>query len=68
MNKQTAVEWLHDNLTKVWYDVKSSKDLLEQAKAIEKEQMCQFISDYIDDGQDMTAEQFYNETYNADTP
>ena len=37
--QQTAVEWLHDELTKVWYDVKSSKELLKQAKEMEKEQM-----------------------------
>lgn len=38
MEQQSAVEWLHDNLTKIWYDVKSSKELLEKAKIMaEKE-------------------------------
>ena len=40
--KQTAVEWLHNELTKTWYDVKSSKDLLEQAKEMEKEYYTEF--------------------------
>jgi hypothetical protein len=39
----TAVEWLHSELTKTWYDVKSSQELLEQAKQMEKEQR---IKDY----------------------
>ena len=29
--KQTAVEWLYNELTKVWYDNKSSREILEQA-------------------------------------
>ena len=36
--KQTAVEWLFKQLTSTWYDVKSSQDLLEQAKEMEKKQ------------------------------
>jgi hypothetical protein len=39
MVQQTAVEWLHIELTKTWYDDKSSQNLLEQAKQMEKEQM-----------------------------
>ena len=46
MAQQTAVEWLHDELTKTWYDKKSSEELLEQAKQMEKEQ----ISKAWDDG------------------
>jgi hypothetical protein len=38
--KQTAVEWLHEQLTSTWYDGKSSKGVLEIAKEMEKEQMC----------------------------
>ena len=40
---QTAAEWLHEELTKTWYDIKSSQELLEQAKQMEKEQR---IKDY----------------------
>jgi hypothetical protein len=43
MAQQTAVEWLFVELTSTWYDVKSSQDLLEQAKEMEKEQR---IRDY----------------------
>ena len=43
MAQQTAVEWIYNELTKVWYDVKSSKELLKKAKAMEKEQR---IRDY----------------------
>ena len=42
MAKQTAVEWLYSELTNTWYDEKSSLSILEQAKAIEKEQMINF--------------------------
>jgi hypothetical protein len=37
MKEQTAVEWLYDELSKIWYDKKLSEQLLEQAKAMEKE-------------------------------
>jgi peptidyl-tRNA hydrolase len=64
---QTATEWLHDQLTKVWYDVKSSKELLDQAKAIEKEQIMKAVYDGMGTNFDPNmgrAEQYYNETYN----
>jgi|688.fasta_scaffold25776_3 hypothetical protein len=71
---QTAVEWLHDNLTKIWYDVKSSKELLERAKQIEKQQIIDAYSlGYgigYDDAKFNTvksneAEQHYNETFTS---
>jgi hypothetical protein len=64
--KQTAVEWLYQELIKTWYDAKSSKDILEQALAMEKEQMFELWNG----GMDCTEEggksfdQYYNETYN----
>lgn len=64
---QTATEWLHDQLTKVWYDVKSSKELLEQAKAMEKEQIMKAVYDGMGTNFDPNmgrAEQYYTETYN----
>jgi hypothetical protein len=39
MKKQTAVEWLHEQLTSTWYDAKSSKEVLERAKELEEQQI-----------------------------
>ena len=35
----------------------------QQAKQMEREQMIKFANDYIDDDEELTAEQYYNETY-----
>jgi hypothetical protein len=57
-------------LTSTWYDVKSSQDLLEQAKAIEKNQIQQAFIDgdcgYNPDNGNVErmAIEYYNETYN----
>jgi len=69
MAQQTAVEWLFMTLALTpmtdWYNV------LEQAKAMEKEQI---MNAYIDgehqQGFEGEAEQYYNETYqsNQDKP
>ena len=63
MEKQTAVEWLFMTLALTpmteWYNV------LEQAKAIEKEQILNAsrqFADYPFDENDI--QQYYNETYN----
>ena len=72
MKKQTAVEWLKDWMGKNQYFI--GNDLLEaieQAKAMEKEQIAEA---YIDGEDDETnrrvlkraAEQYYNETYGGD--
>lgn len=76
--KQTAVEWLIDKLEKhyVHHDLKNTV-VFEQAKTMEKEQIMDAYDDgikagygdYIDvqwgrDGKELTAEQYYNETYN----
>jgi hypothetical protein len=72
MKKQTAVEWLKDWMGKNQYFI--GNDLLEaieQAKAMEKEQIAEA---YIDGEDDETnrrvlkraAEQYYNETYGSD--
>jgi hypothetical protein len=37
--QQTAVEWLYNELTKTWYDAKSSKQLFDKAKEMEKERL-----------------------------
>jgi hypothetical protein len=54
--KQTATEWLYEQLTSTWFDKKSGQHILEQAKEIEKEQKaenwqlgydaCEFHNDY----------------------
>ena len=66
MVQQTAVEWLYNELTKVWYDVKSSQELLEKAKAMEKDQIMNAYVDGkpLDFSQSENARQYYNETYN----
>ena len=33
---------------------------------MEKEQMIKFANDYLDDDADLTAEQYYNETYKSE--
>ena len=64
--KQTAVEWLIEQLApSVSLQQKYIDELLEQAKALEKEQI---ESAYWDGGEDMPmiskqCEQYYNETY-----
>ena len=60
-NKQTAVEWYYQQTI---VEAKTNyAELLEQAKAMEKEQ----IEDAYTDGVEflyLEAEQYYNETYN----
>ena len=62
------IDWLKDRL----YKPSNSMELLsaayvkeqfEQANQIFKEQMIKFANDYIDDDEDLTAEEYYNETY-----
>lgn len=64
--KQTAVEWLWDMLLKGEF-INDPKELFEQAKEMEKEQ----IIDAVEDAQSTDfyvkyydAEQYYNETFN----
>jgi hypothetical protein len=67
--KQTAVEWLHEQLTSTWYDGKSSKEILEIAKEMEKEQIINANRDGLDmvvnKENFITGEQYYNETFNT---
>ena len=71
MAQQTAVEWLFDQIPLEWTIKRSAFDALQQAKAMEKEQ----ILDAYKNGEDNIdsdgchidndgAEQYYNETYN----
>jgi len=64
--KQTATEWLYEQLTSTWFDKTSGQHILEQAKEMEKEQiMNAFDIRKIDIAFDKktTSEQYYNETY-----
>jgi hypothetical protein len=79
-NKQTAVEWLVEQLTEVDYNcinktfLQSDKtlagyklrELLQQAKEMEKEHMCKFAYKCHNHHKvygDFNIEQYYNETY-----
>ena len=44
--KQTAVEWLI-NMLDIDKNDSSTKDVIEQAKAMEKERMIEFTNDYV---------------------
>ena len=64
--QQTAVQWLEKQFVKLETTIGVHGimyELIEQAKAMEKEQMIKFANDYIDDDEELTAEQYYKETY-----
>jgi hypothetical protein len=67
MSKQTAVEWLVSKLSITFQTMYSEE--IEQAKAMEKEQIIEFTNKYlrqIYEVGEMTIEEFYNETYGGD--
>jgi hypothetical protein len=74
--EQSSVEWLFEQIARrqgsilqtiPFYD--DNQDLLQQAKAMHKEEICQFVSDYLDDAaDDMTAEEYYDQIYKDNTP
>jgi hypothetical protein len=59
--KQTAVEWLRKELLKRDMDI-SIKDLFEQAKEMEREQIIGTFNEGALDGLQL-GEQYYNETF-----
>ena len=68
--KQTAVEWLYENILLTPLDIRSINECLEQAKEMEKEQIINaywdgYIKPY---SQEMIteAEQYYNETFKSE--
>ena len=72
--KQTAVEWLMEQLTKNYPLTKeSAESIIEQAKAMEKQQIIDAYYQIGKDHQDMifpiekNAEQYYTETYESNT-
>jgi hypothetical protein len=70
MSKQTAVEWLIEHFKEYGFDLSCHRIEIEIAKAMEKQQMCQFAFDYQDEffnnGKVLPIEQYYNETYGGD--
>jgi len=72
MKKQTAVEWLVQELTKNKFIAKNgdfTNPLIEQSKAMEKNQIEDAFNDGVNDeciGGSKSPEQYYNETYGGD--
>lgn len=80
--KQTAVEWLLENLISEPYseeDFKHNAKCWDKAKQMEKEQMCKFAFDFYYDFSNQlgvpfnlisenrtNAEQYYNETFKSE--
>jgi hypothetical protein len=60
---KTATDWLFEQLWENPKDKLNWYAILYQAKEMEKEQMIKFTNDYLDDDADLTAEQYYNETF-----
>jgi len=66
MPKQTAVEWLIQELKLNESMYKSTKDILDHTLAMEKEQLIDAWKDaegYNDENAVILAKQYYNETY-----
>lgn len=65
MKKQTAVEWLVESLTELGVDLLSHNLEIQQAKAMEKEQIEKAYNESwrLRDKPYLTALKYYNETY-----
>jgi hypothetical protein len=63
MKKQTAVEWLIENLD---VDLVDSQFTIQQAKQMEREQIEEAYKADLHPCSDEDAEQYYNETYGKD--
>jgi hypothetical protein len=65
--KQTATEWLYEQLTSTWFDKSSGQHILEQAKAMEKEQIEDAYTTGVEEDVYSNplriGEMYYNETY-----
>jgi hypothetical protein len=62
--KQTAVDWLHDQLLKILIDnqIQQTDYLFEQAKAMQKQQIMDACNAGLS-GIPRSSEKYYNETY-----
>jgi hypothetical protein len=69
--KQTAVEWAINEIRNNWYDYEygdaDMDDLINQAKAMEKEQMGALFAMGMVNGINIDFEEFYKETYESKT-
>ena len=68
MSKQTAVEWLVEEIHKNGEEIHKNGNwipthMIDQAKQMEKEQIKDSWYDGISGGQCGTSEEYYNETY-----
>jgi len=61
--KQTAVEWLIKEYSKYVDDSNVPFKVIEQAKAMEKEQIGRAYQEGLIDGMNHTPKDYYNETY-----
>jgi len=60
---QSSVEWLVEKIQQANPSFKFDA-LIRQALAMHKQEICQFVSDYLDDAaDDMTAEEYYDQIY-----
>ena len=67
--KQTAVEWLMEQLTKNYPLTKeSAESIIEQAKSMEKEQIIEAFNQSWHDRMNpyKTAEKYYNQTFKSE--
>jgi hypothetical protein len=62
MAQQTAVEWLYEQIPFEWSSSRAAFEALQQAKAMEKEQITEA---YCNGNDNIGAEQYYNETYQS---
>lgn len=60
---KTATQWLFEKLWETPKDKLTWYAILAAAKEMGKEQMIKFTNDYLDDDADLTAEQYYTETF-----
>jgi len=70
MSKQTAVDFIVDKIfkhSKIPFNKKNCPTLfkfIEKAKEMEEQQTIDFAKDWWGDDSDMSAKQYYNETFN----
>ncbi len=66
--KQTAVEWLYEHILLTPLDIRSINKCLEQAKAMEKEQIIEaYERGEFNQGCNGNAKRYYIETYESNT-
>jgi len=67
MAHQMSVEWLFEQIPFEWSSSRAAFEALQQAKAMEKQQIMKAVYDSMGTNFDPNmgrAEQYYNETYN----